>query len=169
MRETTISEALGKKYPEWIVFITSLDPETGRANVMPAGWATIVSGEPPMFAVSVRHTHTTAANIKATGEFVVAFPSPGMEQAVDYTGSCHGVDVDKFASGCLRTVAGKHVSAPLVDGAIANLECKLREQLVTGDHTVFVGEVVAAHVEDGVPARLLNFGPEGYGVATIAE
>lgn len=166
MRESTVSEALGKKYPEWIVLITSHDGK-GRMNVMPAGWAMIASSDPPMFAVAVNHTHTTTANIKATGEFVIAFPSPGMEQAVDFTGSCHGVDVDKFATGCLKAAKGKHVGAPLIEGAIVNMECKLREQVAVGDHTVFIGEVVAAYVEDSVTDRLVNFGPGGYGVALM--
>ncbi len=164
MRETSVSEALGKKYPEWIVLITSHDGE-GRMNIMPAGWAMIASGDPPMFAVAVKNTHTTTAYINATSEFVIAFPSPGMEPAVDFTGSCHGVDVDKFATGCLKTAQGKHVGAPLIEGAIVNMECKLREQVAAGDHTVFIGEVVAAYVEDSVTDRLMNFGPGGYGVA----
>lgn len=164
MRETSVSEALSRKFPEWIVFVASRDRH-GRANVMPAGWAMIASGDPPMFAIALSHRSTTNATITTTGEFVIAFPSPGMEEAVDFTGSCHGADVDKLATGCLATANAKHVAAPLIEGAIVNLECRLHGQMEAGDHTVFVGEVVTAYVDDTVPSRLVNFGVEGYGVA----
>src|SRR5689334_1686208 len=40
---------------------------------------------------------------------------------------------------------------PLIDGAIITLECTVREQLPGGDHSVFVGEVVAIETAEGAP------------------
>ena len=89
MRETSVAAALGRKYPEWIVFVTSRDGQ-GRANVMPVGWSMFASEHPLLLAIALNQRSTTHANIQATGEFVVAFPAPGMEEAVDYTGSRDG-------------------------------------------------------------------------------
>jgi flavin reductase (DIM6/NTAB) family NADH-FMN oxidoreductase RutF len=36
--------------------------------------------------------------------------------------------------------------APLLNDAIAALECRVRDIVETGDHTLFVGEVAGAHV-----------------------
>ncbi|MDH5782564.1 MAG: flavin reductase [Candidatus Bathyarchaeota archaeon] len=30
------------------------------------------------------------------------------------------------------------------------MECKLVQKIATGDHTIFIGEVLAAHVNEGV-------------------
>ena len=43
--------------------------------------------------------------------------------------------------------------APLLDGALGWLECETRAEHAVGDHTLFVGEVVAA--EAGTPGRPL--------------
>jgi flavin reductase (DIM6/NTAB) family NADH-FMN oxidoreductase RutF len=41
--------------------------------------------------------------------------------------------------------------APLIQGTIAAVECKIVGALPGGDHTIFVGEVEATHVPEGRP------------------
>jgi flavin reductase (DIM6/NTAB) family NADH-FMN oxidoreductase RutF len=41
--------------------------------------------------------------------------------------------------------------APLLDGAIAIVECKIVDLMPGGDHTILVGEVEATHVREGRP------------------
>jgi len=48
-------------------------------------------------------------------------------------------------------------NVPLLDGAVANLECKVVHEYDSGDHMIFVGEVVAAHVPDEPIRKLDNF------------
>lgn len=61
----------------------------------------------------------------------------------------------------------KFIKPPLIEDAVANFECKVVSQLDTGDHTIFVGEVVAAYVGDEKKRRLYtldkyrNFGGLG--------
>lgn len=40
---------------------------------------------------------------------------------------------------------------PLLNGALAHIECRLHSSLPGGDHTIFVGEVVAATCSDQRP------------------
>jgi len=49
---------------------------------------------------------------------------------------------------------------PLLDGAIAMLECRIVDRLAGGDHTIIVGEVEATHVREGKP---LMYFRGGYG------
>lgn len=157
MREAPFSEAMQRKYPEWVVLITTVD-EQGIPDVMPAGWAMVASHNPPMFAIAVGHTRYTHKLIRGQEEFVVAFPGPGLEEAIEYTGSCSGRDVkDKLDRSGLRALEAERVEPPLLAGCVANLECELAGELEAGDHTIFLGRVVTAHVEEGVPDRLLNF------------
>ena len=79
MKEVTFGEAMKRKYPEWVVLVVTVDAQ-GKVDIMPAGWAMIASGKPPMFAVAVGHTRYTHELIAQAKEFVIAFPSPGMGQ-----------------------------------------------------------------------------------------
>jgi flavin reductase (DIM6/NTAB) family NADH-FMN oxidoreductase RutF len=42
---------------------------------------------------------------------------------------------------------GTEVKAPVLDRAPAHVECRVVDAVKRGDHTLFVGEVVAAHVK----------------------
>jgi flavin reductase (DIM6/NTAB) family NADH-FMN oxidoreductase RutF len=159
MKQVSFSEAMKKKYPEWVVLIGSID-DRGQANVMPAGWAMIVSSDPPMFAVAVNHKAYTHSNIQSQREFVIGFPGPGMEEVIKYCGSRSGRDVDKFKGIGLKALPAARIKTPLIGGCIVNLECALDGELETGDHTVFAGRVVAAYVDDSLPGRLMNFNGE---------
>jgi flavin reductase (DIM6/NTAB) family NADH-FMN oxidoreductase RutF len=165
MREVSFGEAMKRKYPEWVVWIVTLD-RRGQVDIMPAGWAMIVSGKPPMFAVAVGHGRYTHEMIQSGKEFVIAFPSPGMESATLFCGTKSGRDVNKLEHAKLVTVPSKRVQPPLIQGCIVNLECRLASATPAGDHTIFVGEVVASHVEDDVPKRLVNFGDNRFATAT---
>ncbi|MBV9506408.1 MAG: flavin reductase [Acidobacteriia bacterium] len=41
--------------------------------------------------------------------------------------------------------------APLIAGALATMECALYQRFTSGDHDIFVGEVVGTSVNDGAP------------------
>ena len=132
---------------------------------MPAGWCMVASAKPPMLAVSVapaRHTHKL---IRACQAFTIAIPGPGMGAMVEYTGSVSGRDVDKVKAASLEMKPSTKIAPPLLAGAVANFECHLAASLEAGDHTIFVGEVVAAHIDDEAAGRLLNFGPGLYALA----
>ena len=40
---------------------------------------------------------------------------------------------------------------PLLDGAVAHIECRVARRHPGGDHTIVVGEVVSAFAADGPP------------------
>ena len=167
MKTVSFDEAMARKYPEWVVFVTTAD-ENGCPDVMPAGWAMVASHHPPMFAISVGHTRYTHELIRRQKEFVVAFPGPGLGEAIVYTGSCSGRDIkDKFARSGLKALKANQVAAPLLAGCAVNLECHLEDAMEAGDHTVFLGRVVVAHVDEHVSARLLNF--EGAFAVAVPE
>jgi len=160
MKDVSFGEAMRRKYPEWVVLISTVD-EAGTPDVMPAGWAMVASHAPPTFAIGVAYTRYTYELIQKSKEFVVAFPGPGLEKAIEYTGSCSGRDVpDKVAQSGLRTLAAKTVACPLLGGCVVNLECTHAGELETGDHAVIAGRVEACHIDESVPARLLNFGAQ---------
>jgi flavin reductase (DIM6/NTAB) family NADH-FMN oxidoreductase RutF len=168
MKRVSPSEALRRKYPEWIVLVVTCD-QGGEVNVMPAGWCMVTSGRPLMLAVSIhprRHTHKLLCE---AGEFVIAFPGAGQGAAVWYCGSHTGREVDKIADTDLEIEPASEIKTPLLRGCVANFECRLAGQMDSGDHTIFVGEVLAAHVEEGTQDRLMNFGDNRYAVARMVS
>ena len=163
---TTIAEAVSRKFPEGVVFVSSTSKE-GKANVMPAGWSMVTSNEPFLVAVSVGKERYTHDLIMETGEFVLAYPSFAMAADVMITGTQSGRDTAKMKECRLRLVPAEKVSARLIDGAVANLECRLHTDHPTGDHTIFVGEVLAGHVDGPPGSRLMNFGRRHFAVALM--
>ena len=157
MRQVTGSEALRHKYPEWIDLVVSRATD-GQVNVMPVGWSTIASGSPLLYAVAVNTRHHTTRLIRETGEFVVAAPSARMGPAAWYCGTHSGRDGSKIEPSGLRLVPAASVRVPLLADAVYNLECTLHTEVVTGDHVLFVGEIVAAHLNEQAGPRLMNFG-----------
>jgi flavin reductase (DIM6/NTAB) family NADH-FMN oxidoreductase RutF len=77
-----------------------------------------------------------------------------MAEKVDYCGIYSGRKVDK--SSVFDLFSGDLEYAPLVADCPVNLECRLRHSLDLGAHTLVVGEVIQAHINqdcltDGKP------------------
>ncbi len=139
--------AIERKHPNWIFQVVTSDKE-GVPNAMPASWVTFASAEPVMMAVSIafeRYTHKVLEN---SDDFVLAFPSKDQKEATFYCGKNSGANEDKFKNTNLTTVKAKEVNTPLIEDSVACFECKKRGSIDSGDHTIFVGEVVATHVSE---------------------
>ena len=156
LRQVSIGEAFKRKYPEQIALAVSVDA-AGRPDAITLGWIMPTSNEPPMVAISVGHTRYSHELIGKSGEFVLVFPSTAQAEACMICGTKSGRDTDKIAAAALRTAPARLVRPPLIEGAVANFECRVRGTLVSGDHTIFAAEVVAAHVDDAAGERVFNF------------
>jgi flavin reductase (DIM6/NTAB) family NADH-FMN oxidoreductase RutF len=72
-----------------------------------------------------------------------------MVEAVMRLGSISGHTVaDKLASVGLHIAEPRQTEAPLIEECLAWLECAVADAFQVGDHTLFVGEVLAAQVEE---------------------
>jgi len=121
----------------------------GVDNVLAVAWAMPVSADPPMVAVSISPKRYSYSLIEETGEFVVNVVSTDMLDAVWKCGTVSGRDVDKFKLAGLEKEASEAVKPPRIKGALASLECRVVDEVEAGDHTLFIGEVVAYRVDEG--------------------
>ncbi|MBN2027290.1 MAG: flavin reductase family protein [Actinobacteria bacterium] len=119
----------------------------GRDNVMTAAWVSVVCMEPPQVAVAIRESRFSFELLQASGEFVVNLPSQDLWRAVDLCGVVSGRDQDKFALAGLTRERPSEVGAPLVAECPLNIECRVSALLPLGSHTLFVGLVLAVHLE----------------------
>ncbi|MFW6158465.1 MAG: flavin reductase family protein [Planctomycetota bacterium] len=131
----------------------------GKPNPIALGFAMSTSIEPPMLAVSLVPTHHTAGAIRRAREFVVALPAEDQGDETMLYGTKSGRDVDKLALTGAATQPAAEIDCVLLADAVANFECRLAGEMETGDHVLFVGQVVAAHVSQTPKRRLYILGP----------
>jgi flavin reductase (DIM6/NTAB) family NADH-FMN oxidoreductase RutF len=124
--------------------------KTGKPNVLPLAWAMPTSRDPALVAVSVAPSRYSHGLIEETKEFVVNLPTLDIIEETLACGRTTGKTTDKFAETGLTPLPARKVKAPIIKECIAHLECKLHSQFKTGDHTIFVGEVVTAYANKGV-------------------
>jgi flavin reductase (DIM6/NTAB) family NADH-FMN oxidoreductase RutF len=123
----------------------------GKRNVMAAAWAMPLDFDPPKVAVVIDSRTLTRELIEASGEFVLNIPARAIADKVLAVGSQSGRDVDKFAVYGVGTMPASKVGAPLIDGCVAWLECKvIPEAHNEKRYDLFIAEVVAAWSAPGV-------------------
>ncbi len=150
------------QYPETVGIIVVKD-EDGRYNPMSASWVMLTSIEPRMIAISIGFERYTYELMRRQSEFVIAFPSISMAAEVKLFGSESGRDMDKLKKLGTPTQPATKIDGLLLSEATVNYECILQDTLVTGDHMIFSGEIVASHKHvDGLP-RLYVLEPKNYG------
>ena len=120
----------------------------GRDNIMTAAWVSVVCMEPPQVAVAVRESRYTHELLQAGGEFVVNLPTRDLWRAVDLCGVVSGRDKDKFSLAGLTRERASEVAPPLVAECPLNIECRVTASLPLGSHTLFVGLVLAVHLDE---------------------
>ena len=116
--------------------------EDGKINAMTAAWTIPVSHRPALVVVHIapqRYTHDIIVETKEFGLSVLADDQMDISQQA---GTVSGRKVDKFADGTLKIRPSK-IIAPVLEGCAATMECKLEKAISMGDHTIFVGRVVA--------------------------
>ncbi len=114
-----------------------------RRNAMTANWATQVSSDPKLVGVSVEKPALTHQLIAEGRVFSVNIVD--REDRAIVRKFTKPVEVDDAA----RTVNGfpfhdGPTGAPILDQAVAWIDCRLHSSVDLGDHTLFIGEIVDA-------------------------
>jgi flavin reductase (DIM6/NTAB) family NADH-FMN oxidoreductase RutF len=122
----------------------------GKDNLMPVAWSVPLDFEPARVALVLSAESETRRLIEESGELAISIPPAAMLDAVYEAGHVSGHDVDKWALGGFKRSAGSKVKAPLVDGCLGWLECRVIDRSLAGSFDLFVVEVEAAWVDDVV-------------------
>lgn len=114
-----------------------------RRNGMTLNWLTQLSFEPKLVGIGVEHGALTHELVEASGVFSVCLVD--REDRAIVRKFTKPVEVDLTA----RTLNGfafheATTGAPILDQAVAYLDCEVRQAPVFGHHTLFVGEIVDA-------------------------
>jgi flavin reductase (DIM6/NTAB) family NADH-FMN oxidoreductase RutF len=116
-------------------------------NGMTASWLTQVSMEPVLVAVGVDNTAVTHRLITAGGSFSVNLWSSDETKVFVKFSKPATFDPDAMTLNG-RSVRTGRTGAPVFSEAVAWLDCLVRGAHDLGTHTLFVGEVVDAGIND---------------------
>ncbi len=122
------------------------------------GTTMYVSLAPAMIAIAEHTGSRTTRLIQGSGEFSVSLLHDSQQDLAVAAGK-HAEGPDKLATLRIPAVeAPQGLVAPGVAGSVAILWCRVRETIATGDHLLFVGEVVADRVDEHRRDPLLRYG-----------
>lgn len=130
--------------------MVSCASEGSAPNIITIAWAGVVCSEPPILSISVRPGRHSHGLISRSGVFVVNIPGENQLHHLDYCGVTSGRNIDKFAACGLTPLAGSQVAAPLIKECPVNLECRVIEHKTLGVHDLFLGQIVAVHMNEDV-------------------
>jgi len=116
-----------------------------------------VSENPPLFIVSVDRGHLTHSLIEETGQFVLNIASVGQAKLAMGLGSTHGDKVDKFKKFAIGTEKAKAVSAPIIKGSFASIECNVLTSFSVSTYTVYLASAGEFKVNDALTPLVWHF------------
>ena len=147
MKESLGPRTLGFPTP---VFIVGTYDSEGKPNIMNAAAAGMCCFVPPCIYVSLREATYTYHNIMEKNAFTVSVPPERYVEEADYFGLASGKNANKFEVSGLTPVKSELVDAPYVNEFPVVLECKLKETVNLGSHTMFIGEVLDLKADEDI-------------------
>lgn len=150
------------------VTVVTVATEDGDHGMTASAFSSL-SLEPPLILVCIQNGNQSYDLIDRKGSFAVSVLARDQEAlsnrfaggVVDSEGQWQPwpEDQDKFAD--LQWERGANSDAPMLDGALAHIDCTLEAILPGGDHGIFVGRVESVRMGDGTRPLLYHRGAYG--------
>ncbi len=113
---------------------------------MTANAISSISIDPPLMMASLNRTSETHEAIIESHAFAVSVLGAGQRSLADCF--ARPVTEAKLRRFCDAPWHEAETGSPILDGAIAYFDCRLVARHEGGDHSVFIGEIVAAGFEE---------------------
>lgn len=140
--------------PRPIAWVTT-QSEAGVVNAAPYSFFNCVGTEPPLVTLGLlkdpatRGLKNTAANIIATGEFVVNLVCEDDAERMNQCSVDAPADVSEIDYAGVQTAPSVVVAPPLIATSPVSFECRKVAALDIGSfQTVVIGEILIAHIRD---------------------
>ncbi len=130
----------------------------GKLNAMTAAWAIPVSHRPALVVVHIAPQRFTHDILMETKEFGLSILAEDQMEVSQHAGTLSGRKVDKFEGDTLKAKPSRVIDTPVLEGCSATMECRLEKAIAMGDHTIFVGRVVAMEKDPEKKPLLLHRG-----------
>ena len=140
-----------------VVLVTAHDPEDGARGEDVGMTATAfmsVSLDPPLVLVSVREESRMDELLSRQDHWAVSLLTDAQQQTAGRFAMKARLS-DRLLFRELPHTRGTASGAPLVDGALAAVECRTEQRVTAGDHTLVIGRVLATRLTHGEGGPLL--------------
>ena len=117
----------------------------------------LVSLAPPLVLVCINEFSQLLEAIQTSGAFAATILSSRQELLAERFAGRAPQPAGDFSDIPHRTLL---TGAPVLEGGLAWLDCRLQQAITAGDHTIFLGTVVAAGVAEGQDDPLIYFGSQ---------
>jgi flavin reductase (DIM6/NTAB) family NADH-FMN oxidoreductase RutF len=118
----------------------------GERDIMTMGWHMMMGFSPALVGCFIWDQNHSFSLIRRSKQCVINVPTFDMVSTVIGVGNTSGSDIDKFEKFRLTPVTASKVTAPLIAECYASFECKLVDTSLINRYSLFVFEVVKAHV-----------------------
>lgn len=145
MDDRLFRTAMGKFATGVTIVTTEID---GEIYGMTANAFVSVSLSPKLVLVSIDEKATINPKIKGSGKFAISILNEGQEDL-----SNHFAGRNKDNS---KIEFERYGDLPVIQDAIATIVCNVHNEVIAGDHTLYIGEVTELRVEDGQPLTFFN-------------
>ncbi len=125
------------------IYVLTADDGKGNVGAATVNWVTQGSFGPPLVVVGVKGDSGAHTVVKGTGKFTLNMLGKDQKGAAFTFFKPAKVEDGKLSGMAFH--AGKN-GAPILDDAIAAIECVVKEIVSLGDHDIVVGEVTEAYV-----------------------
>ena len=154
-RTTVDPDSMREAMRQWATGVTIVSSiYDGVRHGMTVSAFTSISLDPPLVLISLAKEARTHDLVERSKIFGVTLLKQGQEEISDRFAGRTTEDQDRFAS--LETFK-LHTGAPFLIDGLSFLDCMVIDWHDIGDHTLFIGEVVAMQVEsEGDPLIYYN-------------
>jgi flavin reductase (DIM6/NTAB) family NADH-FMN oxidoreductase RutF len=127
------------------VTIASVLDARGGPHGLTVSSFTSVSLEPPLILICLGHAVSVIEHFRSAKYFGINVLAESQQLLSErFARKGH----DRFDG--LAWHSGE-TGVPLLTGVLAAIECSVHQRIRSGDHDIFVGEMLSAHVEKGEP------------------
>ncbi len=109
-----------------------------------------ISIDPPLMMASVARKAETHGAIVGSHAFSISVLADGQQELAECF--ARATTAEKLTGFCGAAWHEAETGSPILEDALAYFDCRLIERHAGGDHTIFIGEIVAASFrEDAEP------------------
>lgn len=140
MDNRVFRDAMGKFATGVTVVATE---ENGEFKGMTVNAFMSVSLNPRLIAISIDEKASLYQTLQETGKFGISVLKENQQDL----SMIFAKQKEKDRDVVFNLLEGN----PIIQGALAGLSCEVKETAMTGDHMIFIAEVVGIQVEEGSP------------------
>lgn len=139
--------------PYGLYVVTSKSNENNNSCAFTASLLSQASFKPPLIVMASQADSMSTNVILKNRKFAINFVDKNQQELVKFFFKPTHIIGDKLGDEShYEWFSAPRTGSPILKNALAYLECELRKELILGDHTILVGEIINAVIlREGEP------------------